>query len=55
MSNNDCFDLTEPENALALKIKEKVLDRVTNCSTKEQVREELLNIINEYQDRLPVF
>jgi len=24
MSNNDCFDLTEPENALALKIKEKV-------------------------------
>jgi hypothetical protein len=54
MSNNDCFDLTEPENALALKIKEKVLDRVTNCSTKEQVREELLNIINENYDNLDI-
>lgn len=54
MSNNDCFDLTEPENALALKIKEKVLDRITNCSTKDEVRQELLKIINENYDNLDI-
>ena len=46
MNNNDCFDLTEPENALALKIKEKVLDRISNCSTQDEIKEKLLEIIN---------
>jgi len=39
MSNNDCFDITNPENALAITIKEKVLDRITNCSTKGVVEQ----------------
>jgi hypothetical protein len=52
MSNNDCFDITNPENALAITIKEKVLDRITNCSTKDEVKEELLKIINENYDNL---
>jgi len=54
MSNNDCFDITNPENALAITIKEKVLDRITNCSTKDQVKEELLKIINENYDNLDI-
>lgn len=54
MSNNDCFDITEPENALALKIKEKVLDRITKCATNDEVKDELLKIINENYDNLDI-
>ncbi len=54
MSNNDCFDISNPENALALKIKEKVLDRITKCATNDEIKDELLNIINENYDNLDI-
>lgn len=55
MSNdNNCFDITDPQNALATTIKEKVLDRIATCSTQDEIKEELLLIINENYDNLDI-
>jgi len=48
-----CFEITQPsENALAIKIRDKILDKIKDCKTEEELQETLLSIFNENEDRL---
>lgn len=56
MTTNDyCFDLNEtPENILANKIKEDVIDKLLTCETKEQIQDALNSIISDNYDSLSI-
>jgi len=58
MSNNTteyCFELEEiPENILAKKIKEDVVDKLLNCSTKDEIKNKLNEIITTNFDSLDI-
>jgi hypothetical protein len=50
-----CFELDEiPENILAKKIKEDVIDKLLSCSTKEEVQLKLNEIIKENYESLDI-
>lgn len=50
-----CFELDEiPENILAKKIKEDVIDKLLSCSTKEEVQLKLNEIITENYESLDI-
>ena len=50
-----CFELDEiPENILAKKIKEDVIDKLLSCSTKEEVQLKLNQIITQNYESLSV-
>lgn len=50
-----CFDLQQlPENALASKIKNDVIDKLLKCSTKDEVKEVLNTIISDNYDNLDI-
>ena len=57
MSNNTeyCFELEEiPENILAKKIKEDVVDKLLTCSTKDEIKNKLNEIITTNFDSLDI-
>ena len=48
-----CFEINQPsENALAIKIRDKILDKIKDCKTEEELQETLLSIFNENDERL---
>jgi len=50
-----CFDLEQlPENALASKIKNDVIDKLLKCSTKDEVKDVLNTIITDNYDNLDI-
>lgn len=50
-----CFDLdTIPENLLANKIKKDVIDKLLTCSTKEEIQEQLVKIVNDNYQSLDI-
>jgi len=43
-----CFELNqESENALAIKIKDQIFDKLKNCNGEEELKQTLINILNE--------
>jgi hypothetical protein len=48
-----CFELSqESENALAIKIREQVLKKLSECKTEEEIKKTLVNILSENDDKI---
>lgn len=48
-----CFELTqESENALAIKLREQILNKIKECKTEEDLQQTLLNILRDNDETL---
>lgn len=55
MSNEICFDLeNESDNALAIKIKNDILDKLLRCSTESEVKDTINEIITNNYESLDI-
>jgi hypothetical protein len=55
MSNEICFDLeNESDNALAIKIKNDILDKLLRCSTESEVKQAINEIITDNYESLDI-
>lgn len=50
-----CFELQqESENALAIKIREQVLDKIAACKTEEELKRTIVKILQENDDQIDI-